>query len=245
MEIETVKPTFNFETNLRGDSIKLPGMDDEEEENENLEEEDEQEDEENEDEEVQADNKKKNLLKDPKQQYLFAVETIKHLRRRLVRRTNTIDDIRKFYLRDIVTMKHILQEVLTDPERELVWKEYEANLPSIDLKQTLKLHAPDKCEFQVRPCEKCGGQLEVILKDSEEVERLKKYIAGSKDRENRWREKLANLDAQIEEVTKTKAQATKSHMEEVMRIYRIFLFNYLFWYEIETCVVCRNEKVKR
>lgn len=229
MDIETVKPTFNFETNLKGDAIKIPGMDDEAEGNDNLDEEEEQDEDEEENEvEDEAAKKKKNLLKDPKQQYLFAVETIKHLRRRLVRRTNTIDEIRKFYLRDIVTMRHILQEVLTEPERELVWKEYEANLPSIDLKQTLKLHAPDKCEFQVRPCEKCGGQLEVILKDSEEVERLKKYIAGSKDRENRWREKLANLDAQIEEVTKTKSQATKSHMEEVRQLNSINFFTYYF-----------------
>jgi hypothetical protein len=45
------------------------------------------------------------LLKDPEQQYLYAVETVRQLRARLIRRTGVIDEIRKFYLRDIVTMK--------------------------------------------------------------------------------------------------------------------------------------------
>lgn len=155
------------------------------------------------------------LLKDPQQQYLYAVETIRQLRARLIRRTNVIDEIRKFYLRDIVSMRHIIKEVLTEPEREIVWREYDTALPSIDLSQMLKLHAPSKGEFRITPCEKCGGQLEIVTKDTDEVEALKKIISDSKDRENRWREKLATLDAQIESATLEKAESSKAHMEEV------------------------------
>jgi hypothetical protein len=149
------------------------------------------------------------------QKYLFALETVRQLRHRLIRRTNVIEEIRKFYLRDVITMKHIIKDVLSDSEREAAWKQYEVNLPSLDLKQALILHAPSKCEFQVKPCEQCGGELELVMKDTDEVDYLKKLIKEGKDREARWREKLAYLDVQIETANKEKAESAKSHMEEV------------------------------
>lgn len=149
------------------------------------------------------------------QKYLFALETVRQLRHRLIRRTNVIEEIRKYYLRDVITMKHILKDILTDSEREMAWKHYEVNLPSLDLKQALVLHAPSKCEFQVKPCEQCGGELELVMKDTDEVDYLKKLLKEGKDREARWREKLAYLDVQIETANREKAEATKSHMEEV------------------------------
>lgn len=159
------------------------------------------------------------LLKDPQQQYLYAVETVRQLRARLIRRTNVIDEIRKFYLRDVVTLKHVLNDVLSGSEKEEVWREYESTIPSINLKQMLKLHAPTGGEFKISPCEKCGGQLEIVMKDTDEVEKLKKVLSESKDRENRWREKLANLDVQIEEATREKAEGAKGHMEEKRVLY--------------------------
>ena len=151
------------------------------------------------------------------QKYLFALETVRQLRHRLVRRTSVIEEIRKYYLRDIITMKHVLQDVLTGTERESAWKHYEAALPSLDLKQSLVLHAPGKCEFQVKPCEMCGGELELVMKDTDEVDYLKKVIRDCKEREHRFREKLATLDAQVEKSSREKAETSKSHMEEVSR----------------------------
>jgi hypothetical protein len=165
------------------------------------------------------------------QKYLFSLETIRQLRHRLVRRTGVIEEIRKYYLRDIVTMKHVLKDVLVDSEREAAWKRYEEALPSLDLKESLMLHAPAKCEFRVKPCEMCGGQLELVTKDTDEVDYLKKIIKEGKDRENRWREKLAYLDVQVETANREKAETTKSHMEEVpFRIgcCSITLFDYFF-----------------
>ncbi len=161
------------------------------------------------------------------QKYLFALETVRQLRHRLIRRTSVIEEIRKFYLRDVITMKHILKDVLSNSEREAAWKQYEANLPSLDLKQALTLHAPSKCEFQVKPCEHCGGELELVMKDTDEVDYLKKLIKEGKDREARWREKLAYLDVQIETANKEKAEANKSHMEEVSIVesYKLVNFN--------------------
>lgn len=149
------------------------------------------------------------------QQYLDAMETVKQLKQRLIRRTAIIDEIRKYYLRDVITIKHIMKDVLTTRERQQVLKMYDENLPSIDLKQALVLHAPTKCELQVSHCGECGGQLEIIMKDSDEVDMLKKTIIDCKDRESRFRIKLATLDAQIENTTREKAEASKSHAEEV------------------------------
>jgi hypothetical protein len=153
------------------------------------------------------------------QQYLDAVETIKQLKQRLIRRTAIIDEIRKYYLRDVVTIKHIMKDVLTSREREQVFRQYDENLPSINLKEALKLHAPVKCELQVAQCGECGGHLEIIMKDSDEVDMLKKTIVDCKDRESRFRIKLATLDAQIENTTREKAEASKSHAEEVRPSY--------------------------
>jgi hypothetical protein len=149
------------------------------------------------------------------QQYLDAMETIKQLKQRLIRRTTMIDEIRKYYLRDVVTVKHIMKDVLTSRERQEVIKMYDENLPSIDLKAALQLHAPIKSVLQVSPCQECGGQLEIVTRDSDEVDMLKKTIMDCKERESRFRIKLATLDAQIENTTKEKAEANKSHAEEV------------------------------
>lgn len=168
------------------------------------------------------------------QQYLEAMETIRQLQQRLVRRTAIIDEIRKYYLRDVVTIKHIMKDVLTTGERQKVLKMHVENLPSIDLKQALVLHAPTKCELQVSHCGECGGQLEIIMKDSDEVDMLKKVIVDCKNRESRFRIKLATLDAQIESTTIEKAEASKSHAEEVTFLTSICLLPSL-WCLIYDC----------
>lgn len=149
------------------------------------------------------------------QTHKYALETIKQLKQRLKRRTEIIDEIRSYYLRDIVTVKHILKDLLVGGEREYVYRQYEGALPSLDLKKSLMLHAPDKCELKVKLCNECGGHLEIVSRDSDEVEQLKKVLLEARERENRWRVKLASLDVEIENSRKEKAESTKSHLEEV------------------------------
>eukprot|EP00981_Chlorochromonas_danica_P003250 scaffold633_cov288-Ochromonas_danica.AAC.85 len=148
-----------------------------------------------------------------------AQKTIEQLRARLVRRTDVIEGIRKFYLRDVVTMKHLLRDLLSEDERRTIWKQFECALPSLDLKEGLDLHAPQKCCFQVTPCERCGGTLEIVMKDNDEAAFLKKTIRDSKEREGKWRVKLAELDARMEVVQKDKAETTKTHLEEKKVLY--------------------------
>lgn len=154
-----------------------------------------------------------------KEDHLFALETIRQLRQRLTRRTAMIDEIRKFYLRDVVALKHVMRDVLTGTEREIIFREFESAIPSLDLSKALALHAPTNSDFRVRPCEQCGGQLEVIMRDSDEVDRLKKILSDCKDREQRFRLKLGTLDAEIETMTKEKAEGLKSHLEEKRFLY--------------------------
>ncbi len=154
-------------------------------------------------------------LKD-NQHHKDALEMIRQLKHRLIRRTEIIDEIRKFYLRDVVTIKYIMRDVLTGTEREHIYKQYESVLPSLDLKKALVLHAPVKTELQIKLCNECGGHLEIISRDSDEVEMLKKVLMEARERENRWRVKLATMDSEIEKTARDKAEATKSHFEEVI-----------------------------
>ncbi|KAJ1420483.1 hypothetical protein B484DRAFT_130105 [Ochromonadaceae sp. CCMP2298] len=153
------------------------------------------------------------------QQYLDSQETIRQLKARLIRRTSIIDDIRRYYLRDVVAIKHILGSLLVTSERQDVLRVYTENLPSLDLTEALRLHGPASCEMRVSKCGECGGQLEIVRKDSDEVEILKQIIVDCKDRESRFRIKLATLDAQIEDVTRYTAEAGKSHAEEKKFLY--------------------------
>jgi hypothetical protein len=143
-------------------------------------------------------------------------ETVRQLKARLVRRTLIIDEIRKCYLRDVISIKHIVQSVLQSSERDEVFKQYESNLPSIDLKKGLPLHAPTKVELEIKFCGECGGHLEFVNRDNDEVAILKKQMIDVKDREGRWRIKLATLDAELERISKDKAETSKAHFEEVI-----------------------------
>ena len=144
-----------------------------------------------------------------------ALEMIRQLKARLKRRTEIIDEIRRYYLRDIVTVKHIMRDLLSNTDREAIYRQYESVLPSLDLKQSLMLHAPVKTELQIKLCNECGGHLEIISRDSDEIEMLKKLISDGRDRENRWRVKLATMDSEIETTSRDKAESAKSHFEEV------------------------------
>ena len=147
--------------------------------------------------------------------YDEAQRNVKNLRMRLVRRTEMISNIRSYYLRDVVTIKLILNDLLTDEERHIVMQQYMERLPSVDLTQALKLHAPQYAELQITPCEQCGGKMEIVIVDSLEVQRLNEQVGISKERESRFRGTLANLDAKLEEMTREKQKDNQSHQEEV------------------------------
>lgn len=151
----------------------------------------------------------------------LAKDTIRQLKQRLVRRTALVNDIRSYYLRDVVTIKHILEEVLNETEKEAVMKEYSQRLPSLDMTQHLNLHAPSNTNLRVTPCESCGGKVDAVLADSDEVVRLKENITIMKKREERLRLQVAELDAANDKRAIAKAELDFSHNEEVPFRYSI------------------------
>lgn len=157
--------------------------------------------------------------------YEEAQRNIKNLRLRLVRRTEMISNIRSYYLRDVVTIKLILNDLLSDDERHVIMQQYMERLPSVDLKQALRLHAPQYAELQITPCEQCGGKMEVVLVDSADVQRLNEQVEISKERESRFRGTLANLDAKLEDMTREKQKDNQSHQEEVLYSHYIIFVN--------------------
>lgn len=144
-----------------------------------------------------------------------AVDTIKQLKMRLLRRTAMIDDIRKCYLRDVVVIKNVLYDVIIDSEREIVIKELANRLPSLDLTKSLPIHAPMNTELRIAPCESCGGRVEAVLVDSDEVVYLQKVVSQMRERESRFKSTLAELDAKLEAAVRDKAENSRQHHEEV------------------------------
>ena len=155
-------------------------------------------------------------------QYLEAVDNINQLRQRLIRRTELINEIRKCYLRDVVAVKNILTDVVTNAEREAIIKELAERLPSLDLREALAVHAPTNTKLRILPCEMCGGRVEVVLVDSDEVVDLQKSISLMRERENRFKLTLAELDARLEKTARDKAESAKQHQEEVRNMNRYF-----------------------
>ena len=108
--------------------------------------------------------------------YLDAMKSVEQLQARLVRRSGIIAEMRKHYLRDIVAVRNIMNEVITSDERQVVLRTYTQSLPSLDMTQPLALYGPHNCDMDVKPCAECGGYVEIIVKDSEEMERLNKVL---------------------------------------------------------------------
>ena len=147
--------------------------------------------------------------------YLDAMKSVEQLQARLVRRSGIIAEMRKHYLRDIVAVKNIVNDVITSDERQIVLKAYTQGLPSLDMTQPLALYGPHNCDLDVKPCNECGGYVEIIVKDSEEMDRLNKVLSDCRDREGRFRLTLGELDARLENITREKTEAIKKHNDEV------------------------------
>ena len=84
-----------------------------------------------------------------------------HLLSRLNRRLDVIGEIKSAYLRDIITMKSIFENMLSKVERKEAIEEWRGALPSLDFSRPLALYSPSEAMLQVKPCESCGGRLEI------------------------------------------------------------------------------------
>ncbi len=116
------------------------------------------------------------------------------LRRKLIRRNELLDVIRRAYHRDVISIK----EYLLDAEQKglsSIDANALASLPSIDLRGFL-LFAPQECELNVLPCNECGGQLEIIHRESNRIVQYKNAIQQLEENEIDLRLELLNVKAQ-------------------------------------------------
>jgi chromosome segregation ATPase len=129
------------------------------------------------------------------------------LRRKLIRRNQLLDVIRRAYHRDIVSIK----EYLLDAEQKglsSIDANALASLPSIDLRGFL-LFAPQECELNVLPCNECGGQLEIIHRESNRIVQYKNAIQQLEENEIDLRLELLNVKAQ--------AKKDRDHLIDVVQ----------------------------
>ena len=122
---------------------------------------------------------------------------IDNLQGRLARRNDLLDVIRKAYYRDVIAIKeHLLtaekQGIVVDTDTAVL-----SSLPSIDLREDgFRLFAPHECELRVRPCHECGGQLEIIHRESSRIVQYKYAIQQMEEKEVDLRIELIDAKSQ-------------------------------------------------
>ena len=144
---------------------------------------------------------------------------MRDLKNRLRSRTKLVETFRLAYLRDVVAIKHCLNFTLTNEERKSVLDEYTGRLPSLDLTEALALYAPPNAHVRVKPCESCGGVLDVTMNDSTHVAKLTSIIEKLQEREERLRLTIATQDAHTDTMTVKHNADSRQHAEEKRFLY--------------------------
>ena len=130
---------------------------------------------------------------------------VHHLRNRLERRNAVLDAVRKAYHADVVVVREHLHRCFGGKEVSPL----PPSLPSLDLRPALKLFAPKECELRIRPCFACGGHLEIVHRDSERIERLKRACRQFQEVEQHLRLELVETErrAHLDRLELEKLQA--------------------------------------
>ena len=139
----------------------------------------------------------------------------KNLLHRLNKRLRVIADMKSAYLRDIIAMKTIMANVLTANERASVMDEWKKAVPSFDMTQALSLFAPSNASLQTKPCDLCGGRLEVQFEDLNATANLRKEIQSLKARNERISIDMLKWQTMYQNIESTKDIASSKHEIEV------------------------------
>ena len=144
----------------------------------------------------------------------------KEMKQKLLRRTELLELCRQSYLKDVIALKYALNKVITSEEKQMVLKQYTSQVPSLDLRGPLQLYAPKRTTLQpVHKCDSCGGWAELILHDSDEVDKLKAVIHMAKERENVMRINAVSMDTRMETQEKKHIEENRKHSVEKQVLY--------------------------
>jgi hypothetical protein len=139
----------------------------------------------------------------------------KILRDRLRRRTNLINEMRKAYLRDIVSLKSFLHEFLTTEERKELFNQWKSSIPTIDLRQHFMLYSPHETSLNMLPCEACGGSVEIVHHESSEIEALSKALSHTDKTKHDLKVVIGTKTAQLDTLERKWEIESRNHRDEV------------------------------
>ena len=143
---------------------------------------------------------------------------VKMLRSRIYRRSCILEQMRRSYINDVVGMKMVLKHLddVEKPEFDQLVANWQVSLPSIDLNEPLSLHGPNLCFMSVTPCTQCGGTVDLVRYDGEQVKDLTKKLDSVTEKFKVMRLNLAQEQSKQED-TKFEAQMErKRHDKEVI-----------------------------
>jgi chromosome segregation ATPase len=121
---------------------------------------------------------------------------VNDLRGRLDRRNALLDVIRKAYHRDVIVVKECILDAKRRDSNPNA-NELLTTIPSIDLRdEGFRLFAPQECELRIRPCYTCGGQLEVIHRESSRIVNFKHAIHLLEEMEHDLRVEMIDVKVQ-------------------------------------------------
>ncbi|KDO17122.1 hypothetical protein SPRG_17468, partial [Saprolegnia parasitica CBS 223.65] len=122
------------------------------------------------------------------------------LKERLARRCALIDTIRHAYYRDVIVVKENLLARELHPSTGSVDERVHA-LPSVDLRDTLPLFAPSQTYLRVHPCDVCGGTLELVHGETQELNEARSLCAKAQKGEQNMKGIVHRLRAELKEAT--------------------------------------------
>ena len=138
---------------------------------------------------------------------------------RLFRRTMILEEVRKSYLRDVILLKQVMSEMFNDEERKAVMAQYESMIPSLDMRQWFQPRAPESTTFKVRPCDLCGGHLEITINVSDELQELRSLLDHQKKVEEKMRLDYATQSYGYEKLQIDKDYQDRNHAQEKSVLY--------------------------
>ena len=137
------------------------------------------------------------------------------LKRRLLRRTLIINEIRTAYLKDVVILKNILTQLLTPQEHNIILTQYLKSIPSADLREVLTLHGPKEGEFRINPCDHCGGTIDIVIHDHKELIKLRELLINNNRKQSLLKLEIATNDTIIDRLNNEKKQLILQFEQQV------------------------------
>lgn len=133
---------------------------------------------------------------------------------RLKRRIELIREMRTAYIRDVLLIKQLMTELLTNDERLQLLKQKETTLPSLNLEKFL-LSRPVENSFNIIPCHTCGGTVEIVHHDSEEIKNLTAQLQNMDQKKGDFRLIIATKSALLDQIEEKLKVTERKFREEV------------------------------